>query len=55
MNRNFLYRQVESKNWDSLTDVQKAGIESAIYQLDQNKGISHEMVMEKMKKKYRIK
>lgn len=52
---NFINGQKESENWDSLTDIQKAGIESGIYQLDQGKGISHDMVMEELKKKYGIK
>ena len=47
---NYINGQVESENWDSLTDIQKAGIESGIYQLDQGKGISHKVVMEELKK-----
>lgn len=52
---NFINGKVESENWDSLTEIQKAGIESGLNQLDQNKGISHDMVMEELKKKYGIK
>jgi predicted transcriptional regulator len=52
---NFINGQIESDNWESLTDTQKAGIESGIYQLDHGKSISHEMVMEELKKKYGIK
>jgi len=55
MKRNFLYRKMESKNWNNLTDSQKVAIESAIHQLDQGKGIKHEKVMEELKKKYKIK
>ncbi len=51
---NFINGKVESENWDSLTEIQKAGIESGLNQLDQNKGISHDMVMEELKKKYGI-
>jgi len=52
---NFINGQVESESWENLTEVQKAGIDSGINQLDQNKGISHNMVMEELKKKYEIK
>jgi hypothetical protein len=52
---NFINGQIESDNWESLTDTQKAGIESGIYQLDHGKSISHEMIMEELKKKYGIK
>jgi predicted transcriptional regulator len=52
---NYINGQVESENWDSLTDIQKAGIESGIYQLDHGTSISHEIVMEELKKKYGIK
>jgi len=51
---NFINGQVESESWESLTEVQKAGIDSGINQLDQDKGISHNMVMEELKKKYEI-
>ncbi len=43
------------ESWNKLSDAQKAAIESAIYQLDQKKGISHKTVMEELKKKYKIK
>jgi hypothetical protein len=52
---NYINGQVESENWDSLTDIQKAGIESGIYQLDHGTSISHEIVMEELKKNYGIK
>ena len=52
---NFINGQVESESWESLTEVQKAGIDSGINQLDQDKGISHNMVMEELKKKYELK
>lgn len=52
---NFINGKVESENWDSLTEIQKAGIVSGLNQLDQDKGISHDMVMEELKKKYGIK
>ena len=51
---NFINGKVESENWDNLTEIQKAGIESGLNQLDQDKGISHDMVMEELKKKYGI-
>lgn len=51
---NFINGQVESESWESLTEVQKAVIDSGINQLDQDKGISHNMVMEELKKKYEI-
>jgi hypothetical protein len=43
------------ESWNKLSDVQKAGIESAIYQLDQKKGINHKTVMKELKQKYKIK
>jgi len=52
---NFINGQVESESWESLTEVQKAGIASGLNQLDQDKGISHNMVMEELKKKYELK
>jgi hypothetical protein len=51
---NYINGKVEPEKWDSLTENQKAGIESGLNQLDQNKGISHDMVMEELKKKYGI-
>ncbi|SHI74856.1 hypothetical protein SAMN05444280_105127 [Tangfeifania diversioriginum] len=51
---NFINGKVESENWDNLTEIQKAGIELGINQLDQNKGLDHDMVMEELKKKYGI-
>lgn len=52
---NFINGQKESENWDSLSDTQKAAIESGIKQLDQGQSITHEKVMKELKKKYKIK
>jgi hypothetical protein len=51
---NFINGKVEMGNWDSLTEKQKAGIESGLNQLDQGKGINHDLVMKELKKKYGI-
>ena len=54
MKKNFLFRKVESKSWDGLSDTQKNVIESGINQLDQGQSITHEKVMEELKKKYKL-
>ena len=51
---NFLNRNDDSEKWDNLTPPQKEGIEYGISELNDNKGIEHNVVMEEFKKKYGI-
>lgn len=39
-------------DWEKLTEEQKQGIIDAIGEIDSGKGISHEEVMENIRKKY---
>lgn len=49
---NFLNEQKDIGDWDKLTEERKQGILEAIDEIDKGKGISHEMVMAKMRKKF---
>jgi hypothetical protein len=49
---NFLNSQKDIGDWDKLTEEQRQGIFDAIDQIDAGKGILHEKVMVKMRKKY---
>ncbi len=44
---NFFNAQKESKDWEGISEKEIKEIETAIYELDQGKGIPHSMVMEK--------
>lgn len=50
--RNFLNGQKEIGDWDKLTEEQKQGILEAIDEIDTRKGIPHETVKAKMRKKF---
>ena len=52
MNENNKLKELEC--WIKLSDIQKAAIESGLKQLDQGIGITHEKVMEELKKKYKL-
>ena len=45
-----IFLLIQSKS--SLTDSQKKAIDDAIYSLENNEGIRHEMVMEETKNRY---
>ena len=49
---NYLNGQKDISDWDKLTEEQKQGIVNAIDEIDSGKGISHEKVMSKIRKKY---
>ncbi len=49
---NFINSKDDSEEWEKLNKEQKKAIEYGINELDSGKGISHNMVMENMKKKY---
>ena len=51
---NFLNHNDDSEKWDNLTPSQKEGIEYGISELNDNKGIEHNMVMKELRKKYGI-
>jgi hypothetical protein len=48
---NYLNGQKDIRDWEELTDEQKQGIINAIDEIDSGKGIPHEKVMAKMRKK----
>jgi len=49
---NFINSKRDLNDWDSLSTDQKEGILKAINQIDAGKGISHDKVISKFKKKY---
>jgi hypothetical protein len=49
---NFLNGQKEINDWIKLTDDQKLGIFDAIEEVDSGKGIAHDKVISKYRKKY---
>lgn len=49
---NYLNGQKDLNDWQSLTEQQKRGILDAISEIDSGKGISHDMVLSKFRKKY---
>jgi hypothetical protein len=49
---NFLNEQKDIEDWDKLTEEQKQGIFEAIDEIDTGKGIPHETVMAKMRKRF---
>ena len=48
---NFINSKKENDEWIGVTDIEKKGIESAIKELDSGKGITHEQVLSKIRKK----
>jgi len=51
---NFIQGKDSIEEWNKLTEVQKKGIEDGIYELDTNKGIPNDVVLEELRKKYGI-
>jgi len=49
---NFINGQKELTDWDSLTDTQRSGIFEAIEEIETGKGISHQEIISKYRKKY---
>ena len=49
---NFMNGQKDIKDWNLLTDEHQQGIYAAIDEIDSGAGISHEKIMEDIRKKY---
>lgn len=49
---NYINSKKDISDWDRLTLAQKQGLMDAIDQLDSGKGISHNDVIDKLRKKY---
>ena len=49
---NYVNGKKDISDWDKLTDEQKQGLIDAINEIEDGKGISHEKVITKMRKKY---
>jgi hypothetical protein len=49
---NFINSKKEANEWLELTDQQRKGVDIAIEELDLGKGISHQEVMKRLRKKY---
>jgi len=50
---NYINGKKDISDWDRLTLAQKQGLMDAIDQLDSGKGISHNDVIDKLRKKYK--
>lgn len=51
---NFIRGKESIDEWEQLTDIQKLGIKDGIYELESNQGISNDLVLEELRKKYGI-
>jgi hypothetical protein len=51
---NYINGKKDISDWDRLTLAQKQGLVDAIDQLDSDKGISHNDVIDKLRKKYNV-
>jgi predicted transcriptional regulator len=49
---NFINEKKDIADWEKLTEEQQRGIIDAIDEIDLGKGISHQKVMENIRKKY---
>jgi len=49
---NYVNGKKDLGDWEKLTDEQKQGLIDAINEIEDGKGISHEKVIAKMRKKY---
>jgi hypothetical protein len=49
---NYVNGKKDLSDWEKLTDEQKQGLIDAINEIEDGKGISHEKVIAKMRKKY---
>jgi hypothetical protein len=50
---NFFNGEIDSSDWNNLTNEQKTGIETAINEINSGNGIPHEKVMSDIYRKYR--
>lgn len=49
---NFLQSKNDLEDWEKLTKEQQQGITNAIEEIDNDKGIAHQSVMDHIRKKY---
>jgi hypothetical protein len=49
---NYINGKIDISDWDKLSLAQKQGLMDAIDQLDSDKGIPHDDVIDKLRKKY---
>ena len=49
---NYVNGKKDVSDWDKLTTAQKQGILDAIDEMDSQKGVAHEIVIDKFRKKY---
>ena len=49
---NYVNGKKDVSDWDKLSTAQKQGILDAIEEVDSEKGIAHEVVIDKFRKKY---
>lgn len=51
---NFIHGKESTEDWDKLTEIQKQGIEHGVYELNADRGIPNDLVLEELRKKYGI-
>lgn len=49
---NFLNKETDIEEWDSLSQAQQNGLLQAVAELDAEEGIDHQSIMDKFRKKY---
>ncbi len=49
---NFLNKETDIEEWDSLSQAQQNGLVQAVAELDAEEGIDHQSIMDKFRKKY---
>jgi len=49
---NYINGKKDISDWEQLSPAQKQGLMDSVDQLDSDKGISHKVVLDKLRKKY---
>jgi hypothetical protein len=49
---NYINGKIDISDWEQLSPAQKQGLMDSVDQLDSDKGSSHKVVMDKLRKKY---
>jgi len=49
---NYINGKKDISDWEQLSPAQKQGLTDSVDQLDSDKGISHKVVLDKLRKKY---
>ncbi|NRT11898.1 hypothetical protein [Flavobacterium sp. 14A] len=49
---NFLNKENDTEEWNSLSQMQQSGLLEAIEELDSSEGIDHQSIMDKFRKKH---